>query len=530
MPALARARVLAGDDGLSRIVQRVNVMEVPDILPWVKPYELLLTTGYPLRDTPDGLVRLVGDLAHRGLAAVLIKPGRYIDELPAAMLAEADGHGLPIVELPAEVGFDDILNQVLTEILNRQAAVLARSEEVHRALIHIVLEGGGLDEVAAELVGLVGDTVLVTTSDGQVLSRAGEEVGPPFDVAYFDANGRLLVEQLIGGGGALADDDRGVGLVPVVAAGLEHGRLAVISPSRPLDESDIHILERAAAVAALVITKQLAVSAVESKYQGDFLRDLLDGRAGDPDRAIAHSASLGWDIDRPLVVLVAEPDPTVNSDLPELRNVRPIHEQFAAVWRSVVHAWDPRAAVVGFSQEVVALLRAPADGKTRASVDQLVAKVRTDRASGKRSFSTGISRVVTSPRELPAAYAQARRAVQVGRQMHGSGAIAEFDELGTFRLLSLVSETGELLSFARDVLGDLAEQDDAGALDLRHTLEVLLECNLNVAETARKLHFHYNTLRYRIAKLEEILGPFTRDSGLRLNIQMALQALQMRGL
>jgi Purine catabolism regulatory protein-like family len=254
VPALARARVLAGDDGLSRIVQRVNVMEVPDILPWVKPYELLLTTGYPLRDTPDGLVRLVGDLAHRGLAAVLIKPGRYIDELPAAMLAEADRHGLPIVELPAEVGFDDILNQVLTEILNRQAAVLARSEEVHRALIHIVLEGGGLDEVAAELVGLVGDTVLVTTSDGQVLSRAGEEVGPPFDVAYFDANGRLLVEQLIGGGGALADDDRGVGLVPVVAAGLEHGRLAVLSPSRPLDESDVHILERAAAVAALVIT------------------------------------------------------------------------------------------------------------------------------------------------------------------------------------------------------------------------------------------------------------------------------------
>ena len=104
VPALDGATVLAGDDGFGRIVQRANVMEVPDILPWVKPYELLLTTGYPLRDTPDGLVRLVGDLAHRGLAAILIKPGRYIDELPAEMLAEADRHGLPIVELPVQVG------------------------------------------------------------------------------------------------------------------------------------------------------------------------------------------------------------------------------------------------------------------------------------------------------------------------------------------------------------------------------------------------------------------------------------------
>jgi len=72
-PCLADARVLAGAEGLDRIVQRLNVMEVPDILPWVKPHELLLTTGYPLRDDPDALVALVGELDERGLAALAIK-------------------------------------------------------------------------------------------------------------------------------------------------------------------------------------------------------------------------------------------------------------------------------------------------------------------------------------------------------------------------------------------------------------------------------------------------------------------------
>src|SRR5438046_4953528 len=52
LPTLAGARVLAGAGGLDRVVQRLNVMEVPDILPWVKPHELLLTTGYPLRHDP----------------------------------------------------------------------------------------------------------------------------------------------------------------------------------------------------------------------------------------------------------------------------------------------------------------------------------------------------------------------------------------------------------------------------------------------------------------------------------------------
>ena len=40
-------------------MQRLNVMEVPDILPWVKAHELLLTTGYPVRATPDGVPALL---------------------------------------------------------------------------------------------------------------------------------------------------------------------------------------------------------------------------------------------------------------------------------------------------------------------------------------------------------------------------------------------------------------------------------------------------------------------------------------
>src|SRR5690348_5827978 len=76
---LAGARVLAGASGLDRIVQRLNVMEVPDILPWVKPHELLLTTGYPLRHDPAALVDLVAELDARGLAAIAIKLHRYID-------------------------------------------------------------------------------------------------------------------------------------------------------------------------------------------------------------------------------------------------------------------------------------------------------------------------------------------------------------------------------------------------------------------------------------------------------------------
>lgn len=569
------ARLIAGRAGLERIVQRLNVMEVPDILSWVKPNELLLTTGYPLRNTPQSLDNLVADLDGRGLAALAIKLGRYLESLPPEMIAQADRRGFPLILLPNDVGFDDILNQVLTDILNRQAAALARTEEVHRALVQIVLCGGGLQEVVDEAATLLDVAVVVLDGEQRVLAGAGPDehvqAMRAFDAGRHAACGR-------GGcgiSGAHGTSDHLV--VPVVAGGFDHGRIIAFSPGGTLRGTDLGILERAATVAALVVTKQQAVAAVESKYRADFLRDILAGRAGDDDRVVAHCDGFGWDLDRPMMVVVAELDGRPRGAGPGsgpspqgagadgrqggarsgdkgrggireadagTRGIRGIRgaeersaqERLAAAWTMAVRRHDRGAAVASFAHEVVAVIGADGDDPAELSSGPVQAMVKeassvfAEHLSVRRTFSTGISRTVTSPAALPEAYEQAVKAVRVGRQLHGAGARAHFDQLGVYRLLSLVSDPAELHAFVRETLGDLAGDDEPELVDLRHTLQVLLETNLNVAQTARRLHFHYNTLRYRIGKLERMLGAFTEDAHLRLNLTLALHVLRMRGI
>ena len=125
-------------------------------------------------------------------------------------------------------------------------------------------------------------------------------------------------------------------------------------------------------------------------------------------------------------------------------------------------------------------------------------------------------------------YGQARTALKVGHQISGDWAVTTFDELGVFRLLSLVENDDELESFTKESLHELALQTDE-ARDMRRTLEVLLATNINIAESARALHFHYNTLRYRVVKLEKMLGPFTDRPDLRLDLSLALKIMAMRG-
>jgi purine catabolism regulator len=226
---------------------------------------------------------------------------------------------------------------------------------------------------------------------------------------------------------------------------------------------------------------------------------------------------------------VLEPDSPDGGNGGSGAQLRPLVERQAAALAGAVRARDADAAVCGFSGEVVALVGAPDDGDVARMVSQVAGVVRGDGGGGRRPFSLGVSRVCPGTDDVPDGYAQARTAVRVGRQVSGPGAVTHFDALGVYRLLSLVPDPAELWTFASETLGPLAG-DDAEADDMRRTLDVLLETNLNVAETARRLHFHYNTLRYRIAKLERILGAFTEDATLRLDLALALRVVAMRGL
>ncbi|WP_127784132.1 PucR family transcriptional regulator [Rhodococcus sp. X156] len=542
LPSLAGSTLVGGASGLHRNVRGVNVIEVPDILPWVKPDVLLLTTGFPIRfgDTaqpfdPRALVDLVEGLVRCGAAALGVKAGRYLDELPRAMIDAAERLSFPLFLIPRDVGFDEVMSEVFMHLIDRQSMTLDVADRTHRALTTIVLEGGDLPQIADEVSALFEAAVLICSPDGRVQTTAGglADRDALEALPLFDPSGRLRTERLRHGLQESPGELPGqIAVAPVIAGGTDHGLIVAYAPAGGLGAVTVQALERAATVVALAVTKRLAVSAVESKFRGDYLREVLAGTAGSPEQVAEHCAQLDWDVRRSMVVVVAQLDPEeeTTGDAPSSppASARQPQERLTAAWQQVVRRRDRAAPVVGFSHEVVALIPVRADNAVDV-LDDLVAAVTGDRGGGRHLFSTGVSRVISSVADLPDAYEQARKAVLVGRRMRGNGALAHFDNLGVHRLLSLVSDSAELHTFASEVLGSLAADTDE-ARDLRQTLQALLDTNCNVAETARVLHFHYNTLRYRIGKLEGIVGRFTADANLRLDLALALRVVEMRGL
>jgi sugar diacid utilization regulator len=93
-------------------------------------------------------------------------------------------------------------------------------------------------------------------------------------------------------------------------------------------------------------------------------------------------------------------------------------------------------------------------------------------------------------------------AYRVARAAQRTG-VTGYAEVGVLALLSADPERTRW--FVAEELGNLAG-DGPGLGDLRETARCYLDSGRNLMDTARRLHVHRNTVVYRLAKVERLLG------------------------
>lgn len=511
-------------------------METPDIGRFVEPAQLLLTTAYPLQGDPTAIRDLIPTLARRELAGLILKP-RFMDEVPAEMIRQADELDFPLISIPEERPFASILNAILTEILQHQTAALRRSDEVHRQLTDLVLQGEGLDAVARTLAGLLQLPVLVTDDQFHTLASGGLAVGADDDFGAFVR--KLQVEGLYPTGGepirrSIFSEARlsSVFIHPVRVGEEVTGYICVWERDGELQERDVLCVEQGALVTALELQKQQAVQETERRFSNDFLRDLLAGRLGSREEALARGSVYGWDLTRPRVLclfyLVGTDEREISIDV-RLRGQRKIE-------RAIYYATeDQRSAhLLSHMGNTSILLLAPRrPGAVHAKEEALVLARRVleemepEGETQGYTVHVGISRLHEDVLEWSTAHRQAREALHIGMQLTPRSSVTHFDDLGSYRLIFRVSDLDELERYCSEQVGALIDYDAKHGTDLLNTLNAIIAADGNLHRAAERLSVHYNTLRYRIRRIEEIQG--TRvDSWRNLSaIDLALKGYQV---
>jgi sugar diacid utilization regulator len=419
----------------------------------------------------------------------------------------------------------------------RQNELLRKASAMDDRLTDLVLNGGSLAQIAAATADLTGKPVDIYDQDGRRLARSVPDgldetaIPPVLDPRFRSAPAMADALAALG--------DHGSGVVgPIPEAGLRHrfiiapittrddtwGALVVMEQGGPFAALDRHIARRAATNAALELSAERRAARAEWDARSALASDLIRG-TGDAVSLARRAEYLGAELDAEHVLCLVVPsdahDPTLT---------------VAALGDALGAGADGRAVLATAVDEGVLVMLPLArdvprlDGVARARA-RVTAVLR--RLSPDLRLDAALSTVCAGIDAFPGAFAEARQVLGcLQRLVDGDEhVVLAADDLGAGRLLLGATGREEADRFVADTLGPLLVDGDGQLADLLQTLRVFLAEQRSVRRAARVLEVHENTVRYRLARIEELTHlAVGSDSDQQLTAQIALTIVNLRTL
>ncbi|MYZ12516.1 MULTISPECIES: PucR family transcriptional regulator [unclassified Streptomyces] len=541
--------VRAGEDRLDAPVRWAHASELADPVPYMEGGELLLITALKLdAEDPDAMRRYVKRLAGAGVVGLGFAVGVHYPDIPKALVDAATDADLPLIEVPRRTPFLAISKAVSAAIAAEQYRAVTAGFAAQRELTKQALSDGP-EGLLLALAGQVDGWAALYDASGAVVAAAPEWANRR--AARVTADVEHLRERPAPASSVVAGAEDRVELHSLGTGRRPRAALAVGTAST-LGTAERYAVHSAIALLTLTTERSRSLHAAEQRIGAAVLRMLL---AGEPDHARTVAGELyGSLLDAPFRLVVAQ---VASASAARVRAGAEENGEgaadampgtaSAAVLAAVADAsgnGDPLAGlvdvveaaaarsgeallVVPYGERLVLLVvdggagvRACAEYAAALEAGRLTAGRDTSTSGEEGELVMGLS-APAGPIAAATAYKQAEQALSVARRR--GRALVEHEELAAGSVLPLLADDA-VRAFADGLLRALHEHDATGRGDLVASLRAWLSRHGQWDAAAADLGVHRHTLRYRMRRVEEILGRSLDDPDVRMELWLSLKA------
>ena len=365
-----------------------------------------------------------------------------------------------------------------------------------QSLIQVLLEGGGLSDIASCANRFLTADIFIIDFDGNLLAHAGQgQVDLPLlaslhaivsgvDIQTHFCNctlgemrwraqriavGKETVAWVFGQIGARQED----------MTALAIGQLAIIGA--------LHRLEQRAAVRA------------RSETIDAIIWDLLQSNDATRAAAIDRAVEMRLDLSGPMRLFIAELTPVGQGHTEPLAS-----DLRRQVVDTIGELREQGVITVTLRGQFMAVLLRDEELDSLERLAVRLANRLKQRLSG-RIVTIGGSGLCLSASRLHVAYREAQIALDVARQLQRGGAIL-YDRAGVLGMLLGLRHEADMQRFLMMNLGGLLNQDEKIREQLIQTLRVFFDVNCSHEAAAHRLGVHRKTIANRINKISELTG------------------------
>jgi purine catabolism regulator len=540
---LKGAEILAGEDGLDNSIVSVNVMEVPDVLEWVRSGEFLLTTAYVFRNDLSLLDRLIPDLHAQNVCGLGIKTQRYIETVPESALKLADELGFPIIRIPQEVPYGDLIKEIFNHIIGEQRDLLGRINEFNKTVREIMLKRGGMQEIAEQIYLATESSVIIhddifrdsyshcPDEESKILVKEDYKNYLSQSLSNRDHHLQKNRNQEVSVG------ENGIKRysIPIYFDNTHYGSILIWDTKNSLRPQSLFVIESITSLIALDILNRATLVERENIHQTGFLELLLSTDPADQEKAIESSKFYLFDQTRRSQIIVlwvgkdqgqAKPNDNtamvqkLDTDLLYLTNR--LKKEYKAYFLST--QYDDRAIfLLQFDENITEDLR----HERCENFIEIILQFLEEKKKSTSAF-IGVGSCAKSYKDLPASLRQAEQTVRILQNKNEAGAkVLFYEDLDVLQILGHPLIEEDALAYADEILSAIDEPDSKKRNDFYDTICAYFEAGGNLRRVSELLFTHYNTVVYRINRIRDVYGVDLRDPDTAFNFQLALKIREL---
>lgn len=521
------AKVISGERGLNKIVSWIHISEHKNIVDWIKPGTLLLSSGYIIKDNPELFAQKIPKLIQKGLSGLVITVGSHIKEIPKIIIGVSNNCNFPIISLSSTIPLMDVTLEIHKKIISLNNEFIENNFNINKMLNKIVIDAGDLTELANEIKNLIKRSITIEDPDLNLLAYANyrntdqlreqtikERKTPQKLVDYLNTKGYLKLIKtsnkvikipIIPEIGSVKERI----VAPILVGSHLYGYFWIIADDRPLNELDYIVIERASLIASLILSRDEAIHKAKQEAFIKIFDNLVDPFGNNDPYFTSKRLSILGVINYYQVMIVEH----------ELHEFRRTHRLFMII-KEVLCEEGSLVRILEKGNRFIVLLRGEKNFDNEMIANMVL------KATSERGYKVkiGLSNRTNQSTLFLQHYQQAIDACRIGNALPDNyGKVWSYEKLGLLSyLLNIPSEIRSENTFF-NLVESIASYDVNHGTDYFNTIEVYLDNKFNSVEAAKKLNIHRNTLSQRLEKMARKWKVDFDDSYFLLNLHVSIK-------
>lgn len=534
LPEFQNAQYIGTKQSLAKNIRGITIIDSPDISLWLNGGEAILTSFFPMRNLSDQEMKeWMHQLADKKISALIVKVRKELDNIPKPVSDVCKDRNIPIIILPKEIPFIDIIYKVTRKIFNQDVEKLEYFREIHHRFTELSIRNVSDEVIIEALESLIGNPVTIYNELFKVIATTDQEVELFYESDKFQKqentqNTIFPIYRRFVIYPKLQDRECEQIMIPITTVNQTKVMLVISAIHSGFSDFDFIAIENAATALSLNLAKKIAISEVEKKYKNEIIDDLLSGDIKDEDGIAERAENINFDLNSRSAVVVFTLEFTGKKATSVSR------ERYYNILINNIDYYLKNAIVrERFNQVIVIWPIHSGQSNKKKEMDNIKRTLghviyKFESAVKDAKVYTGIGSIADTVRDLPKSHKEAQEVLDVNALAYGQNQILSFEELGIYRLLyQFKHDNNRLKEFIPASLQRLLEYNKTNREQLIETLEMYLQCQQNVSRSADRLFVHYKTVSYRLDRIKEITQMDYEDANEMLSVQVGLKILEI---